>query len=164
MNLENLFSGVTKPPSEPMQAESIDTLMAKNPSDHLGSGVFSQGQTPSAPNQQQHEVRNEPSDFLPSQTWNQPYQDLSEASVGPMAEATELSAPETMGSGQLDFLDAFPYEEGNGWDFSNAENLDLGFGMQLGLGGGRHDWNEAVSSDLLDGFFFGGTGSNMNGS
>ncbi|KAI9657986.1 MAG: Fungal specific transcription factor [Bathelium mastoideum] len=163
MNLQNLLAGEAVGPP---QMDSNNAPTSAGSTDYPVSGPYDPNTTLSEAPQYPYEVKTETEPFPQSQTWDQPYGDPGEAAAVPVADATDLSEISelgTTGSGQLDFLDAFPMESGNEWDLAGTENLDLGFGMQLGFGGGRHDWNEAVSSDLLDGLFFGGTGGNMNG-
>ncbi|KAL9089645.1 MAG: hypothetical protein Q9165_005677 [Trypethelium subeluteriae] len=110
------------------------------------------------------DIKTDLDELSPTQFPPPSYQPPAEAPAPPEAppptQFPTLDAPE---AGQLDFLDPYSMENADAWDLSAPENLDLGFGMQLNMGEGGHDWSELVSSDLLNGFFFGGSGGGNAG-
>ncbi|KAL9070238.1 MAG: hypothetical protein Q9157_005887 [Trypethelium eluteriae] len=155
MNLQNLLSGGRVSGSRPSRIQPINRSSTMDLDQR--SSQFAAPRHPV-------EIKKDLDELSPTQFPPPSYQPPSEAPAPPEAppptQFPSLAAPE---SGQLDFLNSFNMENADEWDLSAPENLDLGFGMQLNMWEGGHDWSEAVSSDLLNGFFFGGSGGGNAG-
>ncbi|KAF7716094.1 Positive regulator of purine utilization [Penicillium ucsense] len=101
-----------------------------------------------------------------------PPQDVSSSGVQPSIKSNDMQSadPDAHRGIGLDFLDfqngdpeapAPEHSANPDFDIAGMPNLgqnvgiDLGFGMAMDF---QHDWSENPNYDILDGFFFGGTG------
>lgn len=146
----------------PAQAEPIGGPHPMALGNEDASAQFNPGQAPFVTPQDHNGIKTEPDELANPQLQGQSYPYPNQAPVPPNLESTAYPGLETTDSGQLDFLNSFTWENGGNWGLSGTDNLDLGIGMQLGLGEGRHDWSDGTSYDMLDGFFFGGGGAGSN--
>ncbi|KAI9691959.1 MAG: Fungal specific transcription factor [Bogoriella megaspora] len=156
MDLRTLFSDQElQPMSRPTQRELFQQTLAQNSSmaqtgDLPMPTVKSEGYNPST-----H------SHHVPLQSQQElitPMQSLSNANLVNDSFPNGMACSTNYVPEQLNFLYDYNWDGDADWALPGAECLNLGFGMQLGLGEGGRDWSETGTLDLFDGIFFGGPG------
>jgi len=176
MNLADLFSdNVRAGQAYPVRPEQAESMASGFPADQAGP---SYGQrTQSTEYFMKYENRTTPQPPLQFYYGNSPQQGGSPGSMaanGPHAVApTDTEAQPGMG---LDFLEFGPgdpeaqnhmetdpnagYLHTLGPNLGQNVGIDLGFGMAVDF---QHDWSENPNYDLLEGYFFGGSGPGASG-
>ncbi|KAJ5901645.1 hypothetical protein N7495_002173 [Penicillium taxi] len=93
---------------------------------------------------------------------NSPQQSGSPASMGNGPHPAPYADPESQPGMSLDFLDWDAGTQATEPHLNADHNLDQNVGIDLGFGMAmdfQHDWSENPSYDILEGYFFGGSGA-----